>query len=109
MQRSPTSRKELNTHQSGRFSWSHAKQQNAHFRPYRPRASGKPRCAFVDTTFAPDERGKRFTIQFVFGTVTEQARPFASRSLVDFPTISGAQDHSGKRFVGGWQVQMLQL
>jgi hypothetical protein len=67
-------------------------------------ASTKPRGTFVDAALAPNERGKGFTMRFVFATVTEHARPLRSCSLVDFLTISGAQDHSGKRFVSSWQV-----
>jgi len=46
-----------------------------------PKASDKPPRTLVDPTFAANERGKRFTMRFVFGTVTEHARPFGSRSL----------------------------
>jgi hypothetical protein len=72
------------------------------------KAPSKSRSTFVDPTFAANERGKRFTMRFVFGTVTHHARPLRSCSLVDFLTISGAQNDRGKRFVDIWQVKMLQ-
>jgi len=39
-----------------------------------PKTSDKPRRTLVDPIFAANERGKRFTLRFVFGTVTEDAR-----------------------------------
>jgi hypothetical protein len=74
-----------------------------------PKASRKPRRTLVDPTFAANERGKRFTMQFVFGTVTEHARPLGSCSLLDLSGIGGAADDRGERFVGSWQIQPVQL
>src|SRR5439155_13917848 len=47
-----------------------------------PQTSRKSRRTFVDPTFAANERGKRFTMQFVIGTVTEHTRPLRPRSFV---------------------------
>jgi hypothetical protein len=104
-QRAPTSRKELNTHQSGRFSSLHAKRQfHASVWTASPETSSKSRSTFVDATLPLNERGKRFAVRFVFRGVPQHTRPLGSSSLVYFLTISGAQDDRGKWFVGGWQV-----
>jgi hypothetical protein len=48
-------------------------------------------------------------MQFVFGTVTEHARPLGSRPLVYFLTSSGSENDGGKRFIGSQQVHALKL
>jgi hypothetical protein len=74
-----------------------------------PQATGKSRSTFVDATLALNERGKRFGICLELRGVPHHARPFRSRPLVHFLTISGAQDDRGKWFVGSWQVRALNL
>jgi hypothetical protein len=68
-----------------------------------PKVTGKSLRTFVDPTFAANERGKRFTMQFVFRTVTEHARPLGSRSFVRFLPIGGAQDKGGERLNGAYE------
>jgi hypothetical protein len=94
MQKGADRRKELNTHQAtgsvGRISIA------------SPETSGKSVSTPVDPALALNERGKRLSNRLVLRRIPQHARPLRSCSLVDFLTISGAQDHSGKRFVSNW-------
>src|SRR5260370_19657038 len=74
-----------------------------------PQATAKSRSTFIDATLAPYECGKRFSIRFVFGTVTEHARPLGPHAFVNLAGIGGAADDHGERFVRSWQVQTLKL
>ena len=72
MQKGADRRKELNTHQAADSSGRMQKTVRRLASTASPE-TGKPRGTFVDATLPPDERGKRFTMRFVFGTVTEHA------------------------------------
>src|SRR5207302_7524516 len=74
-----------------------------------PQTSRKSRRTFVDPTFAANERGKRFDVCLVLRCIPHHARPLGSRSLVHLAGIGGAANDRGKRLVGSWQIQMLQL
>lgn len=62
-----------------------------------PKATGKSRRTLVDPTFAANERGKRFTLRFVFGTVTEHARPLVRGSELDLRLPTTSQDRRRPR------------
>jgi len=64
--------------------------------------TAKSRSTFVDATLPPDERGKRLRTRLVLRYIPQHARPLRSCSLVDFLTISGAQDDRGEWFNGAW-------
>src|SRR5438093_12823354 len=107
MQEGADRRKELNTHQAADSSGRMQKTVRRSASTASPE-TGKPRGTFVDATLPPDERGKRFTMRFVFGTVTEHARPLGPRSLVNFCWIGGAADNCGKRLIVVGRPDMLQ-
>src|SRR5437764_14439312 len=98
MQKGADRRKELNTHQAADSS---GRMQKTVRRSASTASSetSKPRRALVDPAFAANERGKRFTMRFVFGGVPQHARPLGACSLVNSSWIGGPADNCGKWFV----------
>ena len=57
-----------------------------------PKASGKPRRAFVDAALAFDEIPQRLIQVLVLCRVPKHPRPFAPRPIIDFATVRRAKD-----------------
>jgi hypothetical protein len=61
-----------------------------------PKATSKPRSAFVDSALALDKLAQRLIKVLVLCCVPQNTGPFASRPVIDL--VSRAKDHGGEWF-----------